>query len=133
MTSPGVSYQLGDLQRINTLVNTNTDYMTDAAHYDVPEYWEAVGAENRRGDCEDYALAKLKALRGLGWRKEDLNIAYCKDQTGANHAVLIARLGDVDYCLDNQRLNVTAWTLVPYDWQSMTRNGNFLDWVEITA
>ncbi len=80
-------------------------FRTDEALWGKADYWEspeeflAYG-----GDCEDYALAKMAALRALGWREEDLELQIVSDmdRQGVTHAVLRARLNGKDWLLDNQ-------------------------------
>jgi predicted transglutaminase-like cysteine proteinase len=53
------------LALINQLVNQAITYQTDQEHYGVRE--KAVSwPEDRRGDCEDYALSKMVSLLNLG-------------------------------------------------------------------
>lgn len=57
------------------------------------------------GDCEDYAIAKLAALRLAGVPPEDLRIVVVRDiRAGEEHAVAAARLEDHWLMLDNRRM-----------------------------
>ena len=66
--------RLAELTKVNQDVNDSVQYVTDMQNYGLEDYWAVAG---KRGDCEDYALKKLKLLRALGWAKEDLNILIC--------------------------------------------------------
>ena len=57
------------------------------------------------GDCEDYAIAKLAALRLAGVAAEDLRIVVVRDtRAGEAHAVAAARLDGHWLMLDNRRM-----------------------------
>jgi len=57
------------------------------------------------GDCEDYAIAKLAALRLAGVAAEDLRIVVVRDvRAGEDHAVAAARLDGHWLMLDNRRM-----------------------------
>lgn len=57
------------------------------------------------GDCEDYAIAKLAALRLAGIAPEDLRIVVVRDiRAGEDHAVAAARLDGQWLMLDNRRM-----------------------------
>ena len=57
------------------------------------------------GDCEDYAIAKLAALRLAGVAQEDLRIVVVRDtRSGEGHAVAAARLEGHWLMLDNRRM-----------------------------
>jgi predicted transglutaminase-like cysteine proteinase len=57
------------------------------------------------GDCEDYAIAKLAALRLAGVAAEDLRIVVVRDvRVGEEHAVVAAKLDGHWLMLDNRRM-----------------------------
>src|SRR5438270_6884825 len=57
------------------------------------------------GDCDDYAIAKLAALRLAGVAAEDLRIVVVRDvRAGEEHAVVAARLDGHWLMLDNRRM-----------------------------
>ena len=57
------------------------------------------------GDCEDYAIAKLAALRLAGIAAEDLRIVVVRDaRAGEEHAVAAAKLDGRWLMLDNRRM-----------------------------
>jgi predicted transglutaminase-like cysteine proteinase len=57
------------------------------------------------GDCEDYAIAKLVALRVAGVDRDSLRLTIVHDnRRSQDHAVVAARLDDHWLILDNQRL-----------------------------
>jgi len=57
------------------------------------------------GDCEDYAIAKLAALRLAGIAADDLRIVVVRDiRAGEEHAVVAAKLDGHWLMLDNRRM-----------------------------
>lgn len=91
------------IEEVNHYVN-NVSYLTDPVNYGVPDYW-AVPREHltRRGDCEDYAIAKFLSLRHLGFADEDLRIVILQDlNLRIPHAVLAVYVNEQAFILDNQ-------------------------------
>ncbi|OSI26624.1 MULTISPECIES: transglutaminase-like cysteine peptidase [Bradyrhizobium] len=57
------------------------------------------------GDCEDYAIAKLAALKLAGIAAEDIRIVVVRDlRAGEEHAIAAARLDGHWLMLDNRRM-----------------------------
>jgi predicted transglutaminase-like cysteine proteinase len=79
-------------------------YIIDMTNWGVSDYWE-IPAEFKRvsGDCEDYAISKFLMLRNLGWPEESLRIVIVHDSNlDIGHAILLVKLDDTDWVLDNQ-------------------------------
>lgn len=96
---------LARLGEINRAINLAIRPVSDRAQYGVEDYWSsplatlATGA----GDCEDYAIAKLVALRAAGIPEKDLRLVIIRETaTGDDHAVVAARSGDRWRILDNR-------------------------------
>jgi predicted transglutaminase-like cysteine proteinase len=71
------------------------------------DIWSSPLATFQRGagDCEDYAVAKLAALRLAGVAAEDLRIVVVRDtRIGQAHAVAAVRLDGHWLMLDNRRM-----------------------------
>ena len=86
---------------VNTTVNT-LPYVADAQKYKLDDFWAAID-DVGSGDCEDYAIAKLRRLAGLGWPLEALHLACCYTETQEYHAVLVVDAPDGNaYMLDNR-------------------------------
>jgi len=67
--------------------------------------WSTAGETLRRstGDCEDYVIAKLQALKALGVAERDLFMTIGHDgYAGAVHAVLVVRADGRFLVLDNR-------------------------------
>jgi predicted transglutaminase-like cysteine proteinase len=95
------------LGEINRAINLAIRPMSDMAQHGQSDVWSspldtfASGA----GDCEDYAIAKLVALRMAGVSPNDLRIVVVRDTIrGEDHAVTMARLEDHWLALDNRRM-----------------------------
>jgi predicted transglutaminase-like cysteine proteinase len=78
-----------------------------AANDGTDDVWSSPLATFARGagDCEDYAVAKLAALRLAGVAADDLRIVVVRDlRAGEAHAVAAARLDGRWLMLDNRRM-----------------------------
>lgn len=91
---------LDQISAINERIN-RMPYASDAKRYASLDYWCQAGSEG--GDCEDYAIAKLRRLVLNGFPIERFRLACCYVETGEYHAVLVVSLDDGDYMLDNRQ------------------------------
>lgn len=92
--------RLGEANRAINLAIRAADDGTD-------DVWSSPLATFARGagDCEDYAIAKLAALRLAGIPPEDLRIVVVRDvRAGEAHAVAAAKLDGHWLMLDNRRM-----------------------------
>ena len=91
------------LRAVNALANARR-YVVDSVNYGTEDYWALPGQFLANGgDCEDFALFKLYALRALGWPSEALRLVVVQDtQLGQPHAVLAVAMPDGTRILDNQ-------------------------------
>ncbi len=95
------------LGEINRAINLAIHPMSDLAQYGEMDVWSSPLATfyRRAGDCEDYAIAKLVALREAGVPADDLRIVIMRDIFhGEDHAVAAARLDGHWLMLDNRRM-----------------------------
>ncbi|WP_028749291.1 transglutaminase-like cysteine peptidase [Rhizobium mesoamericanum] len=95
------------LQKVNRQINAVIAPATDAQTSGKFEYWSL--PINNKGDCEDYALLKLKTLLGAGFASNKLALSVVINHGGSNHIVLLARLRSGDYVLDNLAGKVKPW------------------------
>lgn len=100
------------LRKVNASVNGSVKPMEDADNYGVAEKWTLPA--NGRGDCEDYAMLKMKRLIEAGFGSDRLALSVVLDRRGRNHVVLIARMPNGDYVLDNQAGAVKPWMSTGY-------------------
>jgi len=92
------------LEAVNWYVNKRVRFTDDIRQYGRPDYWATANETlNRgRGDCEDFAIAKLQMLRRAGIADKDLYLVVVKDLVRrADHAILVARAAGHMYVLDN--------------------------------
>lgn len=92
------------LAAINSWVNRRIAYTEDKDLFGKADYW--AGAKRTlqlgKGDCEDYALLKMKLLEAAGISREDMFLTVALDLVRrADHAVLIVRTPDGYRMLDN--------------------------------
>jgi predicted transglutaminase-like cysteine proteinase len=95
------------LGEINRAINLAIRPMSDLAQYGQIDVWSSplVTFAHGAGDCEDYAIAKLVALRLAGIAAGDLRIVVMRDaRSGEDHAVAAARLDGHWLMLDNRRM-----------------------------
>jgi predicted transglutaminase-like cysteine proteinase len=92
------------LEAVNRYVNGRVRFTDDERQFGRADVWSTANSTlNRgRGDCEDYAIAKIEMLRSAGISDRDLYLVVLKDLVRrADHAVAVVRSGDHMYVLDN--------------------------------
>lgn len=121
--------QLWDqLLAVNDKLNDEIVPVTDEELYHVNELWTY---PEGFGDCEDFALAKRRALIEDGWNPSTLLMAVVRERNGAGHAVLMVRTSMGDYVLDNQDRSVRLWSETPYTFVKRQSQENAGQWVLI--
>ncbi|MGG7578500.1 transglutaminase-like cysteine peptidase [Rhizobium sp. Nf11,1] len=112
------------LQKVNRTVNGRIVSAEDRASSGNGDVWSLPVAG--RGDCEDYALQKMKDLIEAGFPSNRLALSVVIGPHDQNHVVLIARTASGDYVLDNLTSAVKPWRTTGYtflatqDFQSRT-------------
>lgn len=99
-------------RKVNRAVNQKVRSVADSVQYGAKEVWSLPSP--RGGDCEDYALAKKHDLIGKGVPAQRLLLATVFGQRTGSHAVLILRLDDGDYVLDNMTDDIKHWSKTKY-------------------
>lgn len=92
------------LRRVNTAVNTMIRYSSDQAIYGRMDYWAPASQTLRAGvgDCEDYAILKLAALKAAGVPASSMSMAVIRDRKrNLFHAVLVVTTNKGHFVLDN--------------------------------
>lgn len=95
---------IDQLEAINRYVNARVKFVDDIRQYGVADNWTSAADTLRRGrgDCEDYAIAKLQLLRRAGFAEKDLYLVILRDALRrTDHAVLVARADGRLLVLDN--------------------------------
>ena len=119
------------IEAINKAVNKSIRYETDGDIYGQLDYW-ATPAETMttgRGDCEDYAILKLAALRSAGIPADSLALVVVRDvERNFFHAVLAVSTNNRTYILDNLRNSVLPDSALP-QYQALYSLGAQRAWV----
>lgn len=92
------------LDAVNRYVNARVEFTDDRRQFGTADLWLAAADTLRRGrgDCEDFAIAKLQMLRRAGFADKDLYLVILRDVArSADHAVLVARADGRLLVLDN--------------------------------
>ena len=95
---------LRQLEAVNWYVNRRVRFEDDSRRFGRADVWSTANDTLRsgRGDCEDYAIAKMQMLRSAGFSDRDLYLVVLKDLVRrADHAVLVARASGRMVVLDN--------------------------------
>ena len=95
---------IAKLDAVNRYVNARVSFVDDIRQYGVADTWTSAADTLRRGrgDCEDYAIAKMQMLRRAGFAEKDLYLVILRDALRrADHAVLVARADGRLLVLDN--------------------------------
>jgi len=99
------------VRAVNEFVNRNLRYASDLSVYGVSDHWASLREvlEQGRGDCEDFAIAKLWMLKALGVPLDSIRMVVLRDQaTRQDHAVLAVSHGGGAWVLDNRSAVVKA-------------------------
>ena len=100
------------LRKVTRAVNLHVISTEDRSASGNGDVWTL--PSNGRGDCEDYALQKMKDLIDAGFPANRLALSVVIGPRDENHVVLIARMDDGDYVLDNLNNAVKPWRSTPY-------------------
>ncbi|MGE5566478.1 MAG: transglutaminase-like cysteine peptidase [Parcubacteria group bacterium] len=93
------------LVAVNSWVNHTLGVADDRDIYGLSDHWASIEESfaRGRGDCEDFAIAKMQLLEASGFSREDLYLAVLKDEIRhMDHAVLAVRDGADFWILDSQ-------------------------------
>ena len=116
------------LLAVNAEFNATVAPVTDEQLYQTVEFWTY---PNGAGDCEDFVLAKRRALIQMGWAPSTLLIAVVRQTSGDGHAVLMARTDRGDLILDNLNGLIKVWNQTPYQYVKRQSQSHAGQWVDI--
>ena len=105
---------------LNRAINLALRPVRDIVQYGVADAWKSPLATftSNQGDCEDYAIAKLAALRQLGFADEDLRLLVVHERGApALHAVAAVRFEGRWLVLDNRRFAMIDLAYGRFTWQ----------------
>jgi len=98
---------LARVGEINRAINLAIRPISDLANYGEVDVWSSplTTLAKGSGDCEDYAIAKMAALKEAGVPSEDLRLVILRETASPEeHAVLAVRLNERWLVLDNRML-----------------------------
>lgn len=121
-----VQEQFNEAMRVNFAVNRSIRPRPD-------EGFDSWDINVTHGDCEDYALQKRADLIALGWPTDRLRIAIVTTPQGVGHAVLLVRIGGVDYALDNLTPSVRPWDETGYQFLMVQDRHDPRAWHDVGA
>ncbi len=127
VTVKNKSWNFKTLVAVNETINKTVKFQADIKTYNKFEYWNVA---KDVGDCEDYALAKMKMLLDSGVPVEKLLLATAWTENNEYHLVLLVDLDDKYYVLDSRTNAVRAHdTIVGYRFNKRQYKGGGRDWV----
>lgn len=122
---------LKKIEAVNVSVNRLVSYSKDADVHGKLDYW-ATPSEilaSGKGDCEDYAILKLAALRQAGIKAESMTLVVLREsRRNFYHAVLTVAVEGKNYVLDNLRDTVLTDRQLP-EYQALYSLGTERAWV----
>ena len=91
------------LAYIQQAVTQQIRWRSDATEWGKQDYWASAAQtlNHGAGDMEDRAILKLQALKSLGFPGRDLYLTMGRDKVGGQLTVLVVRLADRFYVLDD--------------------------------
>ncbi len=118
---------------VNRDMNRRIRQSSDIRAFGVEDFWQVPGGSDPRGDCEDYVLAKRRALIAGGIPATALSIAIVRTVWGESHAVLLLAVDDGEYVLDNLTPWISRRERVNYHWQERQAPGKVFEWVRMAT
>ena len=118
---------------INEQINRSARYRKDAPGKDTWGTWGLVDGV-RVGDCEDYAVHKLRLAMSRGYNRGAMRLATCLTERGEPHCVLLVYLSDGDaIILDNRTEGLWRKSKRPsYTWLAEEWPGHDFWWKKLT-
>ncbi|NTJ42612.1 transglutaminase-like cysteine peptidase [Agrobacterium larrymoorei] len=119
------------IKNVNRKMNSSIRPVEDRVVYGRASYWAL--PKDGRGDCEDYAIAKTKALLDAGFPANRMSISVVLDRAGNNHAVLLVKIADGEYVLDNLTNSIRSWETTGYTYLARQKYENKAAWEVVLA
>lgn len=117
------------LQKVNAAENAAILASSDFAIHGRTDVWTVGG---QAGDCEDYALAKRRALIAAGLPASAMSVAVLRTPRGLGHAALVVRTDRGDFVLDNRHGEIVGWAQTEYRWYKITAPSDPRRWLAVT-
>ncbi len=92
------------LTLVQTAVRRRINWRRDLDSYRVSDYWAQAGETLNRGhgDGEDIAILKMQILKRAGFAARDLYLSVGRDSARGADTLLLVRVGDRFYALDDR-------------------------------
>ena len=113
-------------RKINSRVNRKIRPVSDQRLFGVSERWTL--PTSGAGDCEDYALLKLKQLIDAGVPPNRMFLAQVLSPRLRQHVVLVVRTRSGDYVLDNLTSRIKTWRKTGHTFLKMQNASNARKW-----
>lgn len=108
----GAAEVLRAAEAVNRAVNRRHAAISDRRRFGREDHWAELGP--RGGDCEDFALTKMRELLRAGVGSRDLRVATVLDRDRQPHAVLVVTVGGAELVLDNLTDRILPWDATGY-------------------
>lgn len=95
--------KLEQAREVNRFFNFAIKYTSDIKVYGKKDYKATIEEtiQTMKGDCDDYAIAKIQALTYLGFNTESIMVVVSQEPSQAKHMKLYVKLEKEYYILDN--------------------------------
>jgi predicted transglutaminase-like cysteine proteinase len=114
------------LKRVNAEVNSQFRYQSDWGQYSSLENWAEMSKPGDSGDCEDFALTKLRRLLDLGIPAGALRLEIGNHNTGEGHAWLTLETDQGPIGLDTGYIEPRLGSVFPFSGRRRQLTG--ADW-----
>ena len=124
---PGFKLKTNDLDpwvvidNVKDFMLNHYTYKTDNKKDRRIDNWEVPDLVDGRvtNDCDGYAGFSMLLMLLSGFDRSNLRLALCWTNKDEYHMILLVRLPDGDYVLDNRYSIVWRWDKLPYKWHYM--------------
>ena len=115
---------------VQAAVTRNVRWISDATEWGLHDYWASAAEtlQHGAGDMEDRAIVKMQALRSLGFPTRDLYLTMGRDKVGGPITVLLVRLGQRFFVLDDLGGRPVSTDRRP-DFEPMLTLGHNISWI----
>lgn len=118
------------LETVSRRLNRAIRRASDGDAHGRADVWIIPQGRAAVGDCEDYVLAKRRALIEDGVDPAAMSIAIVRTRGGELHAVLLVATPEGERVLDNLTPWALLWNEAPYEWLERQAPGQPLVWVQ---
>ena len=123
---PAAESELSRINAVNRAVNHDVRGVERVSALGGTEGWvrPSMTRSGLVGDCKNFAVEKHARLLEAGIPESRLRYAVVYRRDIGLHAVLVVRVADRDYVLDNRSPWVVPWNDAPYTWVKINEPGS---------